>query len=120
MSWLVVFRRMDVCMYVCMYVCDRLPLMLWRQLRLLFAASTARTLVGLEKLLRLLARNDAPVSTIVALSYHGFWTSRGRPSEQDIALDATVALNWVLRHFSQHSSSCCGAKVSALAVLLMW
>jgi uncharacterized protein len=34
--------------------------------------------------------------SIVALSYRGFWTSKGRPSERGIKLDAQAALQWVL------------------------
>lgn len=37
--------------------------------------------------------------TIVALSYRGFWTSRGRPSERGIALDADAAVAWVSKSF---------------------
>lgn len=33
--------------------------------------------------------------TIVALSYRGYWTSRGRPSQLGIELDARAALSWV-------------------------
>ena len=34
--------------------------------------------------------------SVVAVSYRGFWTSRGRPSERGIKLDAQAALQWVL------------------------
>jgi uncharacterized protein len=34
--------------------------------------------------------------TVVAVSYRGFWTSKGRPSERGIKLDAQAALQWVL------------------------
>ena len=34
--------------------------------------------------------------TIVALSYRGFWTSRGRPSQRGIEKDAEAALRWVM------------------------
>lgn len=34
--------------------------------------------------------------TVVALSYRGFWTSRGRASQRGIELDAAAALQWVL------------------------
>lgn len=40
---------------------------------------------------------DVPSSTtctIVALSYRGFWTSRGRPSERGIARDAAAAIGY--------------------------
>lgn len=36
---------------------------------------------------------------IVALSYRGFWTSKGRPSERGIALDADAAVAWVSKSF---------------------
>ena len=41
---------------------------------------------------------DAKVSdfSVVALSYRGYWTSKGRPSERGIKLDAQAALQWVL------------------------
>jgi len=42
--------------------------------------------------------NDTEYS-IVALSYRGFWTSKGRPSQPGIELDGEAALNWV---FSQN------------------
>jgi fermentation-respiration switch protein FrsA (DUF1100 family) len=32
---------------------------------------------------------------LIALSYRGFWTSRGRPSQRGIELDAIAALNWL-------------------------
>jgi hypothetical protein len=31
---------------------------------------------------------------MVCCSYRGYWTSRGRPSEKDIAKDAVAALQW--------------------------
>lgn len=33
--------------------------------------------------------------TLVALSYRGYWTSHGRPSQKGIELDALAALDWV-------------------------
>lgn len=35
--------------------------------------------------------------TLVAVSYRGYWTSRGRPSERGIGLDAAAALNYAMR-----------------------
>lgn len=35
-----------------------------------------------------------PIYTIVALSYRGYWTSRGRASQQGIEMDAMAALRW--------------------------
>jgi fermentation-respiration switch protein FrsA (DUF1100 family) len=34
--------------------------------------------------------------SVVAVSYRGFWTSRGRPSERGIKLDAQASLQWIL------------------------
>ncbi|PGH18019.1 hypothetical protein AJ80_04642 [Polytolypa hystricis UAMH7299] len=42
------------------------------------------------------AHHDAGADyTIVALSYRGYWTSRGRASQRGIELDARAALRWV-------------------------
>ena len=65
--------------------------------------------------------SNAPICTIVALSYRGFWTSRGRPSERGIALDAAAALKWVSQRFPQDSKlvlwgQSLGAGVAANAV----
>ena len=35
--------------------------------------------------------------TIVALSYRGFWQSRGRPTQSGIELDAEAAFEWLLK-----------------------
>jgi len=37
--------------------------------------------------------------TIAALSYRGFWKSKGRPSQAGIELDAEAALRWVLTRY---------------------
>ena len=39
------------------------------------------------------------VYTIVALSYRGYWTSRGRPSQRGIEKDTVAALQWVNDEF---------------------
>ncbi|KAL9109456.1 MAG: hypothetical protein Q9187_008169 [Circinaria calcarea] len=36
---------------------------------------------------------------VVALSYRGFWTSKGRPSQRGIEIDALAAMDWVFRKF---------------------
>lgn len=33
--------------------------------------------------------------TIIAVSYRGYWTSRGRPSQKGLELDAAAALKWI-------------------------
>lgn len=56
-------------------------------------------------MLRALQRN-APTSTsysIVGLSYRGFWTSRGRPSERGIGLDAAAAIEYALHELPASS-----------------
>ncbi|KAI2638566.1 Alpha/Beta hydrolase protein [Xylaria nigripes] len=35
--------------------------------------------------------------TMVCLSYRGYWTSRGRPSERGLRLDAAAAIEWISR-----------------------
>ncbi|KAL8648645.1 MAG: hypothetical protein Q9210_004871 [Variospora velana] len=55
-------------------------------------------LPALSSILKALQR-DAPSSTsftIVGLSYRGFWTSRGRPSERGIGRDAAAAIHFAL------------------------
>ena len=37
--------------------------------------------------------------TLIALSYRGYWRSRGRPSEPGFILDAAAALSWASAHF---------------------
>ena len=41
--------------------------------------------------------------TIVALSYRGYWTSQGRPSQAGIELDARAALEWVQAEYGHLS-----------------
>lgn len=38
--------------------------------------------------------------TLVALSYRGYWTSHGRPSQKGIELDALAALDWIRDTYS--------------------
>ncbi|KAL8898527.1 MAG: hypothetical protein Q9207_006654 [Kuettlingeria erythrocarpa] len=62
-------------------------------------------LPALSAVLRALQRN-APASTsysIVGLSYRGFWTSRGRPSERGIGLDAAAAIEYALNELPASS-----------------
>lgn len=40
--------------------------------------------------------------TIFALSYRGFWTSRGRPTQAGIELDALAALDWLSQNTLQN------------------
>lgn len=42
---------------------------------------------------------DQPHYSIVALSYRGFWTSKGRASQKGIELDAKATLAWVQENY---------------------
>ena len=55
--------------------------------------------------------------TFVCLSYRGFWTSRGRPSEQGIRLDAEAGVRWIARDHEQKFGN--GAEAPA-PILLVW
>lgn len=62
------------------------------------ASSLPPRLPFLSPVLRILrdTPSDFPVRyTIVCCSYRGYWTSKGRPSEKGIALDAAAALRWI-------------------------
>ncbi|KAK3309639.1 Alpha/Beta hydrolase protein [Chaetomium strumarium] len=54
--------------------------------------------------------------TLVCLSYRGYWTSRGRPSEAGLRLDAEAGVRWVAerheRTFGKHGST--------RPILLLW
>ncbi|KAK5099088.1 hypothetical protein LTR70_001238 [Exophiala xenobiotica] len=56
----------------------------------------------ISNILKLLRPLEADVQyTVVALSYRGFWKSRGRPSQSGIELDAQAALQWVSKRYEQ-------------------
>lgn len=64
---------------------------------------------------------DAPIYTIVSLSYRGYWTSRGRPSQKGVALDAAATTKWVSQRYPADSKlvlwgQSLGAGVAAGAV----
>ena len=42
--------------------------------------------------------------TFVALSYRGFWTSKGRPAQPGIELDAAAALRWIFEQYPAEST----------------
>ena len=46
-------------------------------------------------------QNDHQKYTLVALSYRGYWTSKGSPSQMGIELDAEAALEWVRERYDQ-------------------
>lgn len=50
------------------------------------------------------SQNKKKNISIVAVSYRGFWTSTGKPSQKGIERDADAALHWVLeRYYFSHS-----------------
>ncbi|KAI1392678.1 alpha/beta-hydrolase [Hypoxylon trugodes] len=57
--------------------------------------------------------------TMVCLSYRGYWTSRGRPTEKGLNLDAAAALSWISQ---LHRNSYCGEgqKSRPSAKLVLW
>ncbi|KAL1957339.1 hypothetical protein VTO42DRAFT_6128 [Malbranchea cinnamomea] len=64
-------------------------------------SSTPPRLPFLSAVLNRLHRQPAAADyTIVALSYRGYWTSRGRPSQKGIERDAIAALRWVQDTYS--------------------
>ena len=57
------------------------------------------------------ARNTSLlIFTVVALSYRGYWTSKGRPSERDITLDVAATLAWVSSTYSTDTTLALWAK----------
>lgn len=51
--------------------------------------------------------------TIIALSYRGYWTSQGRPSQKGITLDAEAALQWVKARHEQAKIVVWGQSIGA-------
>lgn len=56
--------------------------------------------------------------TMVCLSYRGYWTSRGRPTEKGLNRDATAALNWISQlHRNSDGGGTEGSRTPAQLVL---
>ncbi|KAK0124070.1 hypothetical protein ONS95_009056 [Cadophora gregata] len=53
--------------------------------------------------------------TMVCCSYRGYWSSKGRPSEKGIALDAAASLDWVRDDFLKQ-----GGKVTESVPVVVW
>lgn len=65
------------------------------------ASSLPPRLPYLSSILRLLQRPESNTQfSLVALSYRGFWKSKGRPNQHGIELDAQAALRWVAEKYS--------------------
>jgi len=54
---------------------------------------------------RPLEDNHSVLYVMVCCSYRGYWTSKGRPTEKGIALDAAAALEWIKSDHQQNKSS---------------
>jgi len=64
------------------------------------------------------APSMAPMQlTFVCLSYRGYWTSRGRPSEEGIRLDAEAGVRWIAQ---QHEEMYGNSEGSPVPILLVW
>ena len=63
------------------------------------ASSLPPRLPYLSSILKAASSEGALHVSIVALSYRGFWTSKGRASQAGIELDAEAALKWVLNGY---------------------
>ncbi|KAI0837175.1 alpha/beta-hydrolase [Hypoxylon sp. FL0890] len=56
--------------------------------------------------------------TMVCLSYRGYWTSRGRPTEKGLNMDAAAGLNWISQlHQNSYGGEDQGSRPSAKVVL---
>ncbi|OTB04401.1 hypothetical protein M426DRAFT_22799 [Hypoxylon sp. CI-4A] len=55
--------------------------------------------------------------TMVCLSYRGYWTSRGRPTENGLKLDSAAALDWISRLHHDTYGEDVGSRPSAELVL---
>lgn len=53
----------------------------------------------LSRILKQLRAQSTAKYTLLALSYRGFWTSRGRASQKGIELDAQATLDWVTKRY---------------------
>ena len=91
------------------------------------ASSTPPRLPDLSQVLCILKRQMRSESqsyrlSFVCLSYRGYWTSSGRPTEKGLRLDAAAALDWVSRN---HHNSCAAndgkaGSSSPAAEVLLW
>lgn len=77
----------------------------WRLMAASNASSLPPRLPGLSNMLRALQSHTSDDNphvdcTIVALSYRGFWTSKGHPSQRGIELDARAALHWIQQTYT--------------------
>lgn len=58
--------------------------------------------------------------TLVCLSYRGYWTSKGRPKEKGIRLDAAAGLDWISKHYNECVTSGTIAADESPARVILW
>ncbi|OLN81722.1 Protein ABHD13 [Colletotrichum chlorophyti] len=84
------------------------------------ASSIPPRLPDLSWVLRTLQRSKRPARyTMLCLSYRGYWTSRGRPSEKGINLDAQAALQWIERTHAERGQDG-GHRHQPLPEVVLW
>lgn len=87
------------------------------------ASSIPPRLPDLSWVLRAVSEGSKPMLlpparlTFVCLSYRGYWTSRGRPSESGIQFDAEAGVRWIAE---QHQSAYGCHAESPVPILLLW
>ena len=59
---------------------------------------------ALKAVERMKSSSEEARHTIVAVSYRGYWTSRGRASQAGLELDAARAIQFAVEHFSSSTS----------------
>ncbi|ROT35003.1 hypothetical protein SODALDRAFT_353430 [Sodiomyces alkalinus F11] len=86
------------------------------------ASSIPPRLQDLSAVLRTLQRGKQRARyTMICLSYRGYWTSRGRPSERGINLDAQAGLEYVTRlHDEQEQQQSADNGPNPRPVLIFW
>lgn len=52
---------------------------------------------------RAVVENMGVTYTMICCSYRGYWTSRGRPSERGLEMDAAATLQWIKKHDNEAS-----------------
>ncbi|KAK0734967.1 hypothetical protein B0T26DRAFT_634282 [Lasiosphaeria miniovina] len=86
------------------------------------ASSTPPRLPDLSWVLRAVRDSKIPSLacaelTFVCLSYRGYWTSRGRPSERGLRLDAEAGVQWIAQ---RHDRIFGTRSDSPISILLVW
>ncbi|KAI0452333.1 Alpha/Beta hydrolase protein [Xylaria acuta] len=87
------------------------------------AASTPPRLPNLSSTLSMFRREMATEQTnvrctMVCLSYRGYWTSRGRPTEKGLRLDSSAAIDWISRKHQEASGDDPGSPRGPAEVVL--